>query len=131
MLIKLLNVFLTTINLHPLHSYGINPQEVAVSWYDTGSITATGESFNPDLLTFASPDLPFGTKLTIRHGKTIIKIRGNDRGPFAVNEEGKVIYPLQAHPTRKLDLSRGAYLALFGELDSGVGTIEIIEVEFP
>lgn len=80
------------------------------SYYDTGSLTANGESFNPDGLTAASLSFSFGTKLKVTNnanGKTTI-VRINDRGPYVGD--------------RCLDLSRGAMRAV-GGLSSGVITL--------
>jgi hypothetical protein len=114
-----------------LHHYNILATNVPVSYYWRGSITANGESYNPDRLTCASPLLPFNTKLILRVGKNVVKVRVNDSGPFAVDLDGNVIFPLRSHPVIRLDLSRGTYLALFGELESGIGVVEILEVEYP
>ena len=64
------------------------------SWYMHGKRTANGERFNPNGMTAAHRNLPFGTKLHLTHnGRTAI-VRINDRGPFVRG--------------RQLDLSRGA-----------------------
>ncbi len=80
------------------------------SYYDTGSVTANGESFNPDGLTAAHLSFPFGTKLKVTNkanGRTTI-VRINDRGPYVGD--------------RCLDLSRGAMRAV-GGLSSGIITL--------
>ena len=80
------------------------------SYYDTGSITASGEPFNPDGLTAAHRTLSFGTRLkvtNVANGKTVI-VRINDRGPFVGG--------------RCLDLSRGAFASI-SSLGAGVATI--------
>lgn len=122
---------MNTITLTSLQQYNIQPSHVVVSWYEYGSITANGEPYNNLGLTCASPNLPFNTILTLQANKKLIEVRVNDRGPFAVNNTGKAIYPLRPHPVRKLDLSKGAFQELFEELNIGVSTVQIIEVKFP
>jgi rare lipoprotein A len=80
---------------------------VMASFYDTGRITANGESFAPMGLTAAHRSLPFGTKLRVtnkRTGQSIV-VRVNDRGPYIAG--------------RSLDLSRGAARAI-GMENAGV-----------
>jgi rare lipoprotein A len=60
------------------------------SWYSTGRITASGETYDKHQFTAASRTLPFGTmvlvtRLDTREG---VVVRINDRGPFA---RGRVI----------------------------------------
>lgn len=55
------------------------------SWYKpTGHRTASGEKFNPSMLTCAHRTLPFGVRLRVTrpslHLQTICRV--NDRGPF-------------------------------------------------
>ncbi len=73
------------------------PQLVA-SFYASGARTASGERFDPHGLTAAHRSLPFGTLLTVRHGRKAVTVRINDRGPFVHR--------------RSLDLSLGAARAL-------------------
>ena len=61
--------------------------EYIASWYGGGEklnrYTANGELFSPSLLTCASWDYPFGTRLKVTNltnGKNVI-VRVNDRGP--------------------------------------------------
>jgi rare lipoprotein A (peptidoglycan hydrolase) len=62
-------------------------QEGVASWYGAefaGRATASGEIFDPALLTAAHTELPFGTYLIVTNtdnGKKIA-VRVNDRGPF-------------------------------------------------
>lgn len=48
------------------------------------------------------------------NGKSV-KVKVNDRGPFAVDSNGKAIKPLKPHPTRVIDLSKSARDALGGQ----------------
>ncbi|MDR1107405.1 MAG: septal ring lytic transglycosylase RlpA family protein [Spirochaetaceae bacterium] len=78
---------------------GFFRQEGIASWYGAefaGRPTASGEIFDPALLTAAHPTLPFGTflKITNTHNNKQVVIRVNDRGPFV--------------STRILDVSRAA-----------------------
>ena len=53
-------------------------------WADWGNSTASGEKFNPNAMTCASPWLPFGTMLKVTllsNGRSVV-VRVNDRGPF-------------------------------------------------
>ncbi|MCC6875213.1 MAG: septal ring lytic transglycosylase RlpA family protein [Sandaracinaceae bacterium] len=66
-----------------------------------GRRTANGERYDPQALTAASRDLPFGTRLRVTRidtGASVI-VRINDRGPF--RDHGRI-----------LDLSRAAAEAL-------------------
>jgi hypothetical protein len=126
----LLKIF-TLISSSISHPLPLTQQTIVVSWYEYGSITANGEEYIPERLTCASPTLPFNTKLLVKGVDGIVKIRVNDRGPFNVEPNGEVIYPLEPHPIRRLDLSKGSFLRVFGELDSGVREVRIVEVELP
>ena len=62
-----------------------------------GNLTASGERFNAQAMTFAHRTMPFGTKIRVTNqdnGRSVI-LRGNDRGPF--------------HGNRIIDLSEGAF----------------------
>ena len=98
-------------------------KEVKASYYGegdgfAGKKTASGEKFNPQDLTAAHPNLPFGTKLEVvnpENGKAV-KVRVNDRGPKVKG--------------RGLDLSAAAAkkLAIQGK---GVSKVEVKVVEKP
>jgi rare lipoprotein A (peptidoglycan hydrolase) len=84
------------------------------SWYgyEGGSVTATGERYNPQAMTAAHRTLAFGSKVRVintRTGKTAI-VTINDRGPFI---RGRII-----------DLSQAAAEAT-GIKSSGVGNVRI------
>lgn len=92
-----------------------NPlKETNVSYYANkyhGRKTANGEMYDMNKLTAASPNLKFGTQVLIinpKNNKQII-VRINDRGPFAVDSNGNLIFPLKPHPTRGFDLSKAAF----------------------
>lgn len=73
------------------------------SWYGggfRGSLTASGEVYDPNGFTAAHRTLPFGTQLTVRYAGRSVQVTVNDRGPYSGG--------------RELDLSRGAaeYLGL-------------------
>lgn len=77
-----------------------------------GRPTASGEIFDPDLLTCAHRTLPFQTHLRVRYPKkgTSVDVRVNDRGP--------------RKPQRIIDLSRAAADDLGLTADS-IGQVEI------
>jgi rare lipoprotein A len=95
-------------------------QSGVASWYGPGfdgKKTANGEIFDTNKLTAAHPTLPFGTMVTVTNkvnGKSV-RVKINDRGPFAVDGRGNAIYPLKPHPTRVIDLSKAARDALGGQ----------------
>jgi rare lipoprotein A len=80
-------------------------QEGIASWYGiefAGKLTASGEIFNPDDMTAAHPNLPFGTFLRVtntHNGKQVI-VRVNDRGPFAAAR----IIDLSEQAAERLDM---------------------------
>src|SRR5579864_9788855 len=61
---------------------------VTASWYGSelsGHRTSSGELFNPNELTAASPSLPIGSHVrvtNVSNGRTVV-VRINDRGPYA------------------------------------------------
>lgn len=87
----------------------------AASWYGAqfqGKPTASGEPFDPQKLTAAHKELPFGTEVRVTNeanGKSVV-VRINDRGPFA----GK----------RIIDLSRGAAERI-GLIKRGVAPVRL------
>lgn len=70
------------------------------SWYSQGTLTASGERFNPRHHTAAHRHLPMGTRLKVTNLRThkSVHVRVNDRGPYV---KGRVI-----------DLSQGAAKAI-------------------
>lgn len=77
-----------------------------------GRPTASGESFDPQLLTAAHRTLPFGSRLRVtnpKNGKSVV-VRINDRGPFSKG--------------RHLDLSRSAAEQI-GIVNAGHGSVEM------
>jgi hypothetical protein len=76
-----------------------------VTWYGPGFAgrpTASGEPFDPNKLTAASPWLPFGTMLRVTSLVThkSVTVRVNDRGPF-----GRGVLDLSEHAASVIDLS--------------------------
>ena len=54
------------------------------SWYGEdhrGRLMANGQRFNPDRLTCASWNYPFGTELRVTHGHRTVTVIVTDRGP--------------------------------------------------
>jgi len=99
-------------------------REGIVSYYGerwNGKTTANMEIYDCNLLTCASPTLPFNTILKITNldnNKSVI-VRVNDRGPYKMDKEGKALRPLIPHPKRIFDLSKGAFKKI-GNLDKGL-----------
>ncbi len=86
--------------------------EVIASYYGyelAGSLTASGEPFEPLGLTAAHKTLPLGTIVTVCY-EECVTVRVNDRGPFVAG--------------RDLDLSLGAAQAI-GFDSVGVGAISV------
>ena len=85
-----------------------------------GETTANGETFDPDAMTAAHPNLPFDTVVRVtRVGgekKRAVTVRINDRGPYADD--------------RIIDLSEAAAQEL-GMIDEGVVEVRIEIVELP
>lgn len=80
------------------------------SWYGgkfNGQPTASGEIYNENDFTCASPTLPFDTYLAVSYGGRHVVVKVNDRGPFV---KGRI-----------LDLSKAAAQAL----GLGVGYVRI------
>jgi rare lipoprotein A len=76
------------------------------SWYGEnhdGKTTANGETFDMNALTAAHRTLPFGTVVRVTNlaTKRMIKVRINDRGPYA---EGRII-DLSARAARDLGIT--------------------------
>jgi rare lipoprotein A len=89
--------------------------EGTASYYGSeleGRRTASGEGFDPAKLTAAHRTLRFGTCLTVLHmeNRRRVKVRVNDRGPFAQN--------------RIVDLSQAA-AARLGMLSAGVARVRL------
>ena len=85
---------------------------VASFYDDEGTLTANGETFNPNELTAAHRTLPFGTKLrvtNVANGRSVV-VRVNDRGPFV--------------PGRVVDVSLSAAEEL-GMTDPGTAKVKL------
>src|SRR5580704_14701080 len=91
------------------------------SWYGQefdGKKTANGERFDPESLTAAHPNLPFGSIVRVvnpRNGKYEL-VRINDRGPYQEGREIDVSYRV----ARKLGL-----------IHSGVNQVRLELMELP
>ena len=93
------------------HAAGITSYGLA-SYYSEGTQTASGEQYDPNALTAAHPNLPFGTKLRVTNvatGRSVI-VRVNDRGPFV--------------PGRVVDVSSSAAAAL-GMVGRGTAQVKL------
>ena len=70
-----------------------------------GQLTASGEVFDPDAMTVAHRELPFGTLVEFRHADRTVLARVNDRGPFVGDRE----FDLSCGAMASLGLSPGVY----------------------
>ena len=91
----------------PTKEEGITEEKVVktlqgkISWYGPGfegKPTASGAKFDPNAMTCASKELPFGTRIKITVKSKTVVVTVNDRGPYI--------------PGRDLDVSRAAADAL-------------------
>jgi rare lipoprotein A len=90
-------------------------QTVTASFYQSGEVTANGETFDPQGHTAAHRKFPFGTLLKVRNsanGRSVI-VRVNDRGPYV---DG-----------RSIDLSLGAAQAI-DMVEDGLAQVEITKL---
>jgi rare lipoprotein A len=82
------------------------------SYYDDtfNIITASGETYDENDFTAASPFLPFNTKLLVvnEDNKKYVVVKVNDRGPYKIDKRGRK----RARPRRHIALSKKAFLAL-------------------
>ena len=87
-------------------SYGV------ASFYSDDTETASGEKFDPNLLTAAHRTLPFGTRLRVTNVETgqSVTVRVNDRGPFI--------------PGRAVDLSYSAAETI-GMVERGITKVKL------
>lgn len=88
----------------------LEPSTCVASWYGGGeplnALTASGETFDPDVLAVAAWDYPFGTVLEVSGNGRSVRVTVNDRGPAR-------------RLGRCLDLTKAAY-AVLDSLDSGL-----------
>lgn len=101
--------------------YARSPGVVTASWYGpgfSGRRTSSGERFDPNQLTAASPTLPLGSVVhvtNVSNGRSV-NVRINDRGPFVRG--------------RSLDLSHRAAQKI-GLTAKGVGRVKVTRVRHP
>ena len=105
----------------PGEAFTRSPGVVTASWYGpgfSGHRTSSGERFNPNRLTAASPTLPLGSVVhvtNLSNGRSV-NVRINDRGPFVRG--------------RSLDLSHRAAQKI-GLTAKGVGRVKVMRVKRP
>jgi rare lipoprotein A len=107
------------VKAEPSHAAAVKGEEAGLASYYSSSLaghkTASGEKYDPDLLTAAHKTLPFGTIVeVVRADGRSVRVRINDRGPFT---KGRVI-----------DLSHRAAEEL-GLLRDGVARVTVRVVE--
>jgi murein DD-endopeptidase MepM/ murein hydrolase activator NlpD/rare lipoprotein A (peptidoglycan hydrolase) len=102
------------------------------SVYDGGDTGAYGDKIQWESMTAAMADRKYKyAKIKVTSlvtGKSVV-VKIVDRGPFGIAPNGKVIRPLQEHPTRKIDLVRGAWRALTGNAPPGLHKVKIELIE--
>jgi rare lipoprotein A len=81
---------------------------MVASVYWEGTRVATGRKFDPNGMTVAHRTMPFGTRLLITNGGSMVEAIVNDRGPFVRG--------------RDIDLTRGVAKALHF---SGLGRVKV------
>ncbi|WP_216823965.1 septal ring lytic transglycosylase RlpA family protein [Streptomyces roseifaciens] len=94
------------------------PRTCIASWYGApeemldGWPTASGEPFDPEAMTAASRDLPFGTRVRVTNAGTgdEVMVRINDRGP--------------RDTSRCIDLSRAAFEEI-ADTDQGLVRVSL------
>ena len=85
----------------------VRAEEGYASYYGAefaGRRTASGETFDPEGLTAAHRDLPFGTKIRVTNldnGRSVV-VRVNDRGPYVA---GRIV-DLSSAAARELGMLR-------------------------
>lgn len=77
------------------------------SWYGMhmrGKTTASGEKYNPNLLTAASREFPFGTELNVINlaNERNVTVIVNDRGPY----KNKRVIDLSVEAARELGMKK-------------------------
>lgn len=88
-------------------------QDMLASFYgsESGSKTASGETFRPAAMTAAHRTLPFGTRLRVCRAERCVVVRVSDRGPAKWTK-------------RDLDLSEGAARKI-GMISVGVALVSV------
>jgi len=109
---------------------------VASSYNLPGMTTASGEEFDPNAFAAAMTGVPLGTEVTVAYnpGGNVTKklnVRVNDRGPYAMDKEGRALRPLQPHPTRVIDLTPAAMKWLTGKETNLINVTVLIPAEKP
>jgi rare lipoprotein A len=94
-----------------------------ITWYGDahhGKKTASGETFDMNELTCASPYLPFGTEVLLENpvNNKSVTVKVNDRGPWKLVNGVRV-----PHPKRGFDVSKAAFAAI---ANPNVGTISVV-----
>jgi rare lipoprotein A len=97
-----------------------------------GTHTASGQRLNDKSMTAAHPTLKMGTVVKVHNlsnGRKV-NVTINDRGPFAMTKQGKVIRPLRPHPKRIIDVTQGVARALNFE-KQGLTRVRIEVIKTP
>jgi rare lipoprotein A len=95
------------------------PIHTKASWYGgggdglAGKLTASGEALNPNAMTCACWDVPFGTILKVTLGNRWVLVRVNDRGPNR-----------KRFPDRGIDLTKAAFARL-ADTEAGLISVKV------
>jgi len=85
--------------------------------------TASGDTFDPNAMACAMTreKAQLGTIVKVRSEVSgrVIKVKVNDRGPFARGGDGKALRPLRPDPSIIIDLTPAAFRAMVGALGPG------------
>jgi rare lipoprotein A len=97
-----------------------------------GTHTASGQRLDDKSMTAAHPTLKMGTMVKVHNlsnNRTVV-VTINNRGPFAMTKQGRVIRPLRPHPKRIIDVTQGAARAL-GFEKQGITRVRIEVIKKP
>ena len=112
---------------------GANSYRGDASYYTSGKTTASEEPFDPDGVSDAMPSRAnLGGTASVQMQQppySSITVPVNDRGPFKMDASGHALQPLQPHPSRVIDLSRGAFQNLVGSTEAG--TVPVVVTVTP
>jgi rare lipoprotein A (peptidoglycan hydrolase) len=124
-----------TVNTTPGKVIYENAQASTYGWgsvYDGGDTGAYGDKIPFEGMYAAMVNTKYKyAKMRVTNlanGKSVV-VKVIDRGPFAIASNGSVIRPLREHPTRKIDLVRGAWRELTNNAPPGIINVKVEWIE--